>query len=178
MAQTLYSLEILNEDDVKAAIRKLGWQSSYSRRILLTRFLLRSLASLDHLPEDIPEDLRRHLLLKTLKSSIHILSTERENSTPYAAPYEPQGRPATFYLSVSRQFRFFSVSIENSLSAGFRFPEVKRTNIREVQVNHISWEELDFQLLAHEVREVGKNVSLFNKHLGDKRCEELLGKPL
>ena len=54
---TEHSEAINTQDDFEDGIQRLGWLSAYSQQVLISRYLLRNLATIDddtHVPYEIP----------------------------------------------------------------------------------------------------------------------------
>lgn len=155
------------------ALRRLGWLSAYSRQILMARHLLRSFAAISH-PDDIPSLVPGDFALDLFRCSITILTGVNRETQQFSSPYDPLNRPETHHLAYKRKERIFSASIASGMpdihfhfgaSNGFGFE-----NSTEISAED--------GLFSFEIHAVGKNISLTNKALADRRAEALRNEKL
>ena len=158
-------------------LKRLGWVSSYTRQVLLSRFVLRALneLALDHVAD--PES--KLLVLMRL-----VLSVEAKRVGPdlrVFAPYTPTDRPEVYSLK-QKGASTIEVSVgTKSSDRGF----VTQLNTDSISGAHRnSWPHAGFalrdafDLLAFELGNVSKGVNLNNKGVADLRCDLLLSQPL
>jgi hypothetical protein len=159
--------------EFEEALRKLGWLSAYSRQVLITRHLLRNLATISY-PDEIPGYVPGEFALDLFRCSITILSGVNRDTKQFSSPYDPQDRPDTHHLAYTRKARIFSASIASGMpdvhfhigsESGFGFE-----NSTEVTVED--------RLLSSEILAVSKNVSLTTKTLADERVKALRNEKL
>lgn len=155
------------------ALRKLGWLSAYSRQILMTRHLLRSLAAISH-PEDVLHDIPGDFALDLFRCSITVLSGVNRESQQFSSPYDPINRPETHHLAYKRKKRIFSTSIASGMP-DIHFHLGKDSGFGFENSTKISLED---ELLCFEILTIAKNVSLTTKALADQRADALRNKKL
>jgi len=117
---------------------------------------------------------REHHLLNMLRLAISVFSGINLEKRIYSAPYEPSDRPETHYLKHYRSFAVFDLSCASG-KPDFTFHDGPN---RSFGFEHSTEEVFEDQLFVHEVFEVGKSVSLFNKSTADDRAKLLLNQPL
>lgn len=155
-------------EEFEEALRKLGWLSAYSRQVLITRHLLRNLATISH-PDEIFPSVSGDFVLDLFRCSITILSGVNRETKQFSSPYDPQDRPETHHLAYSRKNRIFSASIASGM------PDV---HFHVGSGGGIGFENstdatVEDRLLSSEILAVSKNVGLTTKGLADERVAAL-----
>jgi len=160
-------------EEFEEALRKLGWLSAYSRQVLITRHLLRNLATISY-PDDLPGGVSGEFVLDLFRSSITILSGVNRETKQFSSPYSPQNRPDTHHLAYTRKNRIFSASIASGMpdvhfhigsGGGFGFENSTETSVED-------------RLLSAEILAVSKGIGLTTKALADERVEALRNEKL
>jgi len=160
-------------EEFEDALRKLGWLSAYSRQVLITRHLLRNLATISY-PDDIPFSVSGDFALDLFRCSITILSGVNRETKQFSSSYDPQDRPDTHHLAYRRKNRIFSASIASGMpdvyfhigsESGFGFENSTEATVED-------------RLLSYEILAVSKNVGLTTKSLADERVEALRNEKL
>lgn len=160
-------------EEFEGALRKLGWLSAYSRQVLITRHLLRNLATISD-PDDIPGSVSGDFALDLFRCSITILSGVNRETKQFSSSYDPQDRPDTHHLAYRRKNRIFSASIASGMpdvhfhigsESGFGFENSTEATVED-------------RLLSSEIHAVSKNVGLTTKALADERVETLRNEKL
>lgn len=160
-------------EEFEDALRKLGWLSAYSRQVLITRHLLRNLATISS-PDEIPGSVPGDFALELFRCSISILSGVNRETQQFSSPYDPPDRPDTHHLAYRRKDRIFSASIASGMpdvhfhigsESGFGFENSTEATVED-------------RLLSSEILAVSKNVGLTTKALADERVEALRNKKL
>lgn len=160
-------------EEFEDALRRLGWLSAYSRQVLITRHLLRNLATISS-PNEIPGSVPGDFALELFRCSISILSGVNRETQQFSSPYDPPDRPDTHHLAYRRKDRIFSASIASGMpdvhfhigsERGFGFENSTEATVED-------------RLLSSEILAVSKNVGLTTKALADERVEALRNKKL
>ncbi|MEP1327111.1 hypothetical protein [Pseudophaeobacter sp.] len=160
-------------EEFEDALRKLGWLSAYSRQVLITRHLLRNLATISY-PDDLPGSVSGEFGLDLFRCSITILSGVNRETKQFSSPYDPQDRPDTHHLAFRRKNRIFSASIASGMpdvhfhigsGGGFGFENSTEATVED-------------RLLSSEILAVSKSVGLTTKALADERVEALRNEKL
>lgn len=160
-------------EELEDALRKLGWLSAYSRQVLITRHLLRNLATISY-PDDLPGSVSGEFVLDLFRCSITILSGVNRETKQFSSPYDPQDRPDTHHLAYRRKNRIFSASIASGMpdvhfhigsGGGFGFENSTEYTVED-------------RLLSSEILAVSKSVGLTTKALADERVEVLRNEKL
>lgn len=143
-----------------------------TRQVLLSRHLLRNLATID---EDghVPYDILQNGTLNCFRAIITILSGVNQETCQFSSPYEPPNRPETHFLAFSRKDRIFETSAasgEPSLTFFFS----NGSSIGYENSNH----SIEDKILLFEITHTGKGVTLSTKRVGDERVNRLRGEPL
>jgi hypothetical protein len=167
-----HSAAINAQDDFEDGMYRLGWLSAYTRQVLLSRHLLRNLATID---EDghVPCDILQNGTLNCFRAIITILSGVNQETRQFSSPYEPSNRPETHFLAFSRKDRIFETSAasgEPSLTFFFS----NGSSIGYENSNH----SIEDKILLFEITHTGKGVTLSTKRVGDERVNRLRGEPL
>lgn len=146
------------------AVRRLGWFNSYSRQVLLCRYMLRQLSSLNPDGDWMGPNHESQMLL-ALRLAITVLSGVNKTKRTYSAPYEPSNRPETHYLKFYRSDLVFELSFASGTTE-FAFHDGAGSGLGFVHGDPDVFED---RLFSYEVFEVGKGVSLSNKEIADQR---------
>ncbi|UWQ07346.1 hypothetical protein [Aliiroseovarius crassostreae] len=167
-------------------IQKLGWLSSYTRQVLLSRHALRTFYIFtDQMMRFSDDPIWRNShntaadTLRLLRALLETLSGTNKTTLRISAPYEPINRPTMFFLGERRSGRMIAVSTErtNSLlgqTIGTSFSTNGLSTGSSASWIGQSGKEPAMGILALETAKVGKGVGLSNKILADQRCEELV----
>ncbi|WP_299981889.1 hypothetical protein [uncultured Ruegeria sp.] len=169
----------LESTEVQSALRQLGWLSSYTRKVLLARHLVRNLSLIGQnaVHSDIEELADIYLL--GLRPALQSFAGSEYIANSYSAPYEPVDRPRHYYLSKKRGERILSVTIAPRIESRLYFPlDDHELDDHPSQGIKVQDRSKSIEVLAQETRKVGRNVNLSNKEVADQRSYELTRTPL
>ncbi|WP_260093340.1 hypothetical protein [Phaeobacter inhibens] len=156
-------------------IRKLGYVSSKSRKILLGRHVLRSLGlRMAEFSEGSPEpDIDLLRILRVLQGS-QLPSSEATEL--FSAPYTPNDRPEEISLTKRKSHTVASVSFFGGGSS-LHFPQSEghhSTFTNETsELLHLA-----DRIFSREVRDTTKSTNLSTKRIVDERSASLVSDPL
>ncbi|WP_247742988.1 hypothetical protein [Shimia sp. R9_1] len=135
--------------------------------------MLRQLSSLDP-DEGFFGKAHSYQLFEAFRLAISVFSGVNREKRIYSAPYEPNDGPDTHYLRYYRSSPLFKLSSASGMPA-FSFHD---RNMAASGFEHSTDAVFEDELFVHEVFEVGKGVSLYNKQVADDRSNLLLNQPL
>ncbi|WP_127115888.1 hypothetical protein [Shimia sediminis] len=165
--------ELDSSKSFEQAVNRLGWFNTYARQVLLCRYMLRQLSSLNPDDDWMGPNHESQMLL-ALRLAITVLSGVNRTKRIYSAPYTPSNRPETHYLKFYRSDPIFELSFASG-APEFAFHDGAGSGLG---FDHGDTDVFEDRLFSHEVLEVGKGVSLSNKEIADQRSIALSKMPL
>jgi hypothetical protein len=159
------------KDSIKS-IRKMSWLSSYSRKILMTRLMLRTIEICD-VPKHSQD--RSALIFSALRCSITSLSLGKEKSRMIVAPNYWNRNPVSSYLKHPKSSFNFNIISENTFDQ-ISFQKDMGTRYKGYSVSGNETHKTvgnALNIFYHEVQKVSRGLSLSQMPNADTRCDLL-----
>lgn len=166
-----------NQANYGQLTNRLGWLTTPTRKVLLSRHLLRTIGHFE-LPKAIGKADEKYLA-QLVRCLLDCSLPPKFQTKKHSAPYQPEGRPSVYFLGRIRKSRF--VSVETKLQHGgseitYPLPSQESSFLivskNSPQINHADG------ILAFEIDRVVRGTNLTTKKIAEARCDELVRNPL